>query len=421
MGIPTIVSALAAAFVAFFAFAYVLYLIFEAFYGLPPIPRNSRTYKGINTPINPVFPKDFDPEPTGSPKTYAVIGGGGFLGSYVVYRLLRTRKVSKIFVLDVAIGPNGWLYDGREEVEFVKVDITRREELVEALVGSSAEVVICTAAVVRYQDFLPSQYETSYKVNVEGTENVLHACDAAPSVKCLIYTSSAAVNVGWDIMGGKWWDLSEEEIPQAKKHFGHYGSTKLLAEQKVRSWKNRGYRSVALRPYGIYGYGDVSNVAFFLRPWGPYLNSILNWDYVENVAQALICAADVLKSNPEKLEGRMLHISDGLPVNSMELGRAFNVLRPEIANLFLLPRLAMFILCIFGDISHRLGIELPAQVNYLNLATFGFSQISPTYVNDAALEAIGDWRRWTIGESVGRCIQLWDLHRKKVRSERKDV
>ncbi|KAI8808497.1 hypothetical protein BJ742DRAFT_808804 [Cladochytrium replicatum] len=396
------------------ALAYAAFQVFNVLYPVPPVPRDSRTDKGVHTPINPVIPEDFDAPPSGTPTVYAVLGGGGFLGSYVVYRLLRTRNVKKIYVLDLAIGVNSWLWEGRGEVEFIKTDMTKRDELKKILTESGAEVVLFTAALVRFGDFLPNEYELHHKVNVEGTQNVLYACEAAPTVKYLVHVSSGAVCLGWDSFGKKWWDLDEKDAAISKQHFGHYGRTKALAEAKVRSWDGRGFRCVSLRPYGIFGYGDGLTISTLLQEYSPASNRILNWDYVENVAQALITAADALKENPEHVAGRAFFISDGLPVDNYAMIKAFQKLRPNKIHLYFLPRFLYFALALIGNIFRRFGVLLPGKLSYLTLSTYAFSELANTFVNDAAVKAIGKWRRWTMDESVGRCIYLWELHQRKL-------
>ncbi|KAI8807449.1 hypothetical protein BJ742DRAFT_854391 [Cladochytrium replicatum] len=406
-------SVLAAALMSAIGCFWVAYRNFEAIYGPPPIPPDSRTFEGINREINPVIPEDAETPPIGARRTYAVIGGGGFLGSYVVYRLLRTRNINKVYVLDLSIGMNGWLYEGRSEVEFIRTDITHRESVKKIVAETKAEVVFYTAAVIRYYDILPSQYVHSHKVNVEGTENVLRACDEAPSVKYLVHMSSAAVTQGWDRSKGKFWDLNEEEACITKRNFSHYGTTKALAEQKVRSWDGPRLRCVSLRPFGIYGCGDLRTVTSFLQPITPYNHCIMNWDYVENVAQAMIVAADALESVPEKVSGRAFYICDGHPVDSFAFGKSFKKLRPQMSNFLLVPRFVFFMLCAIGEAAQLLGLNLPGELKILNFGSFGSSQLSPTYVNDAALKAFGDWRRWSLEESIGRCVYLWELHQKK--------
>ncbi|KAI8801503.1 3-beta hydroxysteroid dehydrogenase/isomerase family-domain-containing protein [Cladochytrium replicatum] len=394
-----------------------LFLVSESLYPVPPVPNDSPTDKGCRAALIPVIPEDTDIVQNGQQTTYAVIGGGGFLGAFVVYRLLRTRKVAKVYVFDLALGSNAWLFEGREEVEFVKMDITKREEVEAVLAKSGAEVVFMTAALIRGQDFLPKDYDRSYRVNVLGTENVLRACEAAPTTKYLVYTSSVAVCLGWDTFKHKkFWD-ADEGTPYSNQHFGHYGKTKRLAEEMVLSWNGRGFKCVALRPGGIYGYGDKflfgrlehSSVA------GEYP---FNWDYVENVAQSLISSADALKTNPDNVEGRPFFVHDGLIQSHLELVRGYKRLRPEMVpgTPQPLPKIVHFGVSVVGDLLHRVGSTLLEDIT---ISTYNTGAKSMTFSNEAATNAFGDWRRWTPQESIGRSMFLWDLHQSKLDSSKK--
>ncbi|KAI8814682.1 hypothetical protein BJ742DRAFT_765901 [Cladochytrium replicatum] len=397
---------------AIVAVTYAGYRIFQYSTRPPPLPRDSLTYKSVNAEINPIIPEDTDPPPQGKPTIYAIIGGGGFLGSYLVYRLLRVRNVEKIFILNRSIGSSGWLYEGRKEVEFIKTDMTNREDIMRAVAQSGAEVVFLVAAVVRPQDNLPHQYPLSYQVNVVGTENVLMACEAAPTVKYLVHVSSLGTCVGWDTLTTKWWDMDETELPVSTKPFGHYSKTKGIAENMVRNWDGRGFRTVSLRSMGIYGYGDTFTFDAMIGPQGTsVVRNFKPWDYVENVAEALIFAVDAIRYNPESVAGRVFFTNDGGPVDNFVFQKAFEKLRPGKIQVSPLPQFVFFMLCLIGDLVARLGKTLPGDLARLSFSTYLISEVKPTVVNDAAISALGDWRRWTVEESIGRCIYLWELHR----------
>ncbi|KAI8800009.1 hypothetical protein BJ742DRAFT_843490 [Cladochytrium replicatum] len=386
---------------------YAFYRLLNASYQLPPvIPPGSRTDHSLAATI----PPDTDTIRPAPPKTYAVIGGGGFLGSYVVYRLLRTRNVRKVYVFDLGLGSSAWLYERREEVEFVKVDMTEKEEVEKAIGESGAEVVIVTAALIKHQEYLEKDYAKSYRVNVEGTENILRACAATPSVKHLVNTSSVAACLGWDRFNtGRFWDLNEHDAPRAEKHFSHYGRTKALAEQLVESYDGRGVRTVTLRAGGIYGYGDLFMFSGLKNATG-LTTFMYNWDYVENMAQALITAADALETNPDNVGGRTFFANDGLVTNQEIFVKGFKKLRPEMvpASHFLVPDFVIFATAVIGDILYRLGSRGPED---LTVAAYYTTVRSFTFSNEAALKALGDWRRWTPDESLGRSVHLAELHR----------
>ncbi|KAI8801702.1 hypothetical protein BJ742DRAFT_913646 [Cladochytrium replicatum] len=348
---------------------YALYTFLNASYPVPPVPKGSPTDLGKS----------------------AVIGGGGFLGSYVVYRLLRTRNLKKVYVFDLCLGSSSWLYEGREEVEFVKVDITNKEEVEKAIGESEVEVVIVTAAIIKQQEYLERDYPRSHKVNVEGTENILRVCAASPNVKYLVNTSSIAVCLGWDRFNtGRFWDLNEHDAPHAQNHLSHYGKSKALAEKLVQSYDGRGIRTVSLRAGNLYGYGD------------PYIFSMLkiasavstfmgNWDYVENMAQALISASDALSTNLENVGGKALFANDGLISNQEILVKGFKKLRPDIApaSQSTVPDFIFFTIFTCGDILYRLGSGSKA-IGDLTLSTFYIMGRSFTFSNVVAIKASVD-------------------------------
>ncbi|KAI8914097.1 3-beta hydroxysteroid dehydrogenase/isomerase, partial [Entophlyctis helioformis] len=109
---------------------------------------------------------------------YLVIGGGGFLGRAIVNQLLARGNVVSIFDLRQT-------FEDARLSEFVVGDITKPDDVLKACTGKT--VVIHTASPPHG---LPT--EVYFKVNVEGTKNVIHACTVA-GVGKLVFTSSASV------------------------------------------------------------------------------------------------------------------------------------------------------------------------------------------------------------------------------------
>ncbi|KAI8800008.1 hypothetical protein BJ742DRAFT_843488 [Cladochytrium replicatum] len=391
---------------------YAVYRILNYTNPIPPVPKGSQTDKSIQAPLTPVIPEDKDAIKKGDPTIYAVVGGGGFLGCYIVYRLLRTRNVKKVFVFDLSLGSSAWLFEGREEVEFVKLDVTKRDDVEKAITESCAEVVFLTAAVLRPQDYLSKDYARSYKVNVEGAENVVRACAAAPSVKYLVNTGSIAISLGWDRYNkDRFWDLNEEQALPAQKHFSHYGKTKCLAEEIVLSMDGKGVRTVSIRAGGIYGYGD--SLVFARLKGATSVNTfLLNLDYVENTAQALISAADALRTYPENVAGRAFFATDGLVIDQAGLVKAYKKIRPDMVptSSTPVPGFVIFAISVIGDIMYRLG----SQTAPLTLSSYFTIMRSFTFSNEAAIKALGDWRRWTPEESLGRTVYLSELHQSRL-------
>lgn len=90
-----------------------------------------------------------------------------------------------------------------------------------------------------------------WKVNVEGTKQVISACLAA-GVQKLVYTSSAGIIInGCDING------ADETYPIPKKGYQAYHHTKAIAERLVLEANGKkGLLTCALRPSGVFGYAN---------------------------------------------------------------------------------------------------------------------------------------------------------------------
>ncbi|TFK74773.1 NAD(P)-binding protein [Pluteus cervinus] len=125
--------------------------------------------------------------------SYAVIGGSGFLGSYIV-RLLLLRGETNIRIIDLH-PPAAHLKFDPERVSFVKADITSFESIRAALLeplpstGQPPSVIYHTAAIIRFWERFSYCWNASYRVNVLGTQNILAVARELPSA-IVIYTST---------------------------------------------------------------------------------------------------------------------------------------------------------------------------------------------------------------------------------------
>lgn len=174
-----------------------------------------------------------------------VIGGAGFIGSFVVSELLKT-KVKKILIFDnLARGKTGniedSLKDPRCELYPNGGDIRDVDILNDAMSGIDGVIHLAAMWLLHCKDFP----RTAFHVNIEGTFNVLEAC-VKNNVKRLVYSSSASV----------YGDASEvpmtETHPFNNKNF--YGATKIAGEAMCRAYHDRyGLSYVGLRYMNVYG------------------------------------------------------------------------------------------------------------------------------------------------------------------------
>ena len=174
-----------------------------------------------------------------------VIGGAGFIGSFVVSELLKTN-VGKVVIYDnFARGKQSNVSDSlnypRCEVYPNGGDVRDVDTLNDAMEGCDAVVHLAAMWLLHCKDFP----RTAFHVNIEGTFNVLEAC-VKNKIKRLVYSSSASV----------YGDASEvpmtEEHPFNNKNF--YGATKIAGEAMCRAYYDRyGLSYVGLRYMNVYG------------------------------------------------------------------------------------------------------------------------------------------------------------------------
>jgi UDP-glucose 4-epimerase len=174
-----------------------------------------------------------------------VIGGAGFIGSFVVAELLK-ENVAEVIVYDnFARGKkeylNESLKDSRCSIYPVGGDIRDMDILNDAM--KAVDYVFCLAAMwlLHCKDYP----RTAFEVNMAGTFNVLEAC-VKNNIKKLVWSSSASV----------YGDAVElpmtESHPFNNKNF--YGATKIAGEAMAAAFNDRyGLQVIGLRYMNVYG------------------------------------------------------------------------------------------------------------------------------------------------------------------------
>jgi nucleoside-diphosphate-sugar epimerase len=231
-----------------------------------------------------------------------VTGGGGFVGGYIVERLLARGYA----VRSIGRSPQPELV--AKGVEVVCGDLTDATAVSAACEGVGAVFHVAARAGVW------GSWESFYGPNVIGTRNVLSACRKW-QVKRLVYTSTPSVVFNGDSIRG-----GDESLPYGKNWLCHYAETKALAEQEALAANSEKLQVVALRPHLIFGPGDphllprvVGSVkAGRLRIVGDG-SAKVDVSYVGNVADAHLDAFDALERG--KGAGQAYFISQGEPVD----------------------------------------------------------------------------------------------------------
>lgn len=229
-----------------------------------------------------------------------VIGGAGFIGSFVVSELLK-EDVAEVVVYDnFARGKKEYLTeqlkDPRCELFPIGGDIREIDILNEAMKGKDYVISLAAMWLLHCKDFP----RTAFDVNIAGTFNILEAC-VNNGIKKLIWSSSASV----------YGDAVElpmtESHPFNNKNF--YGASKIAGEAMATAFNDRyGLEVIGLRYMNVYG-PHQDQTAAYTGVVPIMLNKIeanepptINGDgsqaydfiYVEDVAR---CNVDALKSD----------------------------------------------------------------------------------------------------------------------------
>jgi UDP-glucose 4-epimerase len=178
-------------------------------------------------------------------KKFVVIGGAGLIGSHTVDELLK-EDVKEIIIYDNFVrgtheNIESALKDTRVRIFEFGGDICKTDILNEALKGVDGVFHFAALWLLQCYDFPRS----AFKVNIEGTFNVLDSC-VQQGVKRLVYSSSASV------YGDAVREPMDEDHPFNNTNF--YGATKIAGEAMARAYYNR-YKLpfVGLRYMNVYG------------------------------------------------------------------------------------------------------------------------------------------------------------------------
>ncbi|HWH46620.1 MAG TPA: D-erythronate dehydrogenase [Burkholderiales bacterium] len=164
-----------------------------------------------------------------------ITGGGGFLGYRLALRLLERKTlagpdgkpatISRIKLFDAAFPPNA---DSR--LECVKGDVADPAAIAAALDADTASVFHLAAVVSAGAE---ADFDLGYRVNLDGTRNLLEACRKLRTPPRLVFASSLAV------FGGKLpavVDDSTTPNPQTS-----YGTQKAIGEFLVNDYSRKGF------------------------------------------------------------------------------------------------------------------------------------------------------------------------------------
>lgn len=173
-----------------------------------------------------------------------VTGGSGLVGSYLLKELVRLRKPVRALY---RTAPSPVLSAAESsQVEWVKGDILDTPALFDTMKG--AKQLYHAAAIV---SFNPARRHEMFRINVEGTANVVNAALEAGVHKMVHVSSVAAMG---RIRNNQVIDESMYWTPETSN--SNYGRSKYLSELEVWRGIAEGLPAVIVNPTIILGAGD---------------------------------------------------------------------------------------------------------------------------------------------------------------------
>ncbi|MBX3467295.1 MAG: NAD-dependent epimerase/dehydratase family protein [Planctomycetes bacterium] len=224
-----------------------------------------------------------------------ITGGAGFIGSTLVGRLVERNRVVvyDTFARDaLSASP----HRGHPNLEAVKGDVLDREHLRSAMDG--ATMVFHLAGIAGIDTVIKSPI-TTMRVNMVGSANTLEFAAELPGCERVICFSTS------EVFGQHALSSSESDrtvIGAVGEARWTYAVSKLAEEHlAIAYWKERRLPAVVLRPFNIYGPGQVGEGALRTFVNRAIRNEPLEihgdgtqiraWCYVDDMIEAVLLAA----------------------------------------------------------------------------------------------------------------------------------
>lgn len=232
-----------------------------------------------------------------------ITGASGFIGSFIVEEAL--KRGFETWAAVRKSSSKAYLQD--ERINFIELNLSSKEQLVEQLKGKGFDYVVHAAGVTKClnkQDFS--------RINTLGTKNLVDALmEVGMPLKRLVFISSLSI-FGAIKEQQPYKEIRETDTPQPNTA---YGKSKLEAEKYLESLGIR-VPYIILRPTGVYGprEKDYFIMAKSIKGHSDfavgYKRQDITFVYVQDVVQAVFLALEKGEN------GRKYFLSDGLVYQS---------------------------------------------------------------------------------------------------------
>ncbi len=193
-------------------------------------------------------------------KKVGIIGGAGFIGSYVTKKFLDEGYQVKVSTTDLSKKGKYAHLDQlthAENLEIVQLDVTNKDELISFLAG--CEIVIHGGTP--FQLDVKDPKTELFDPTIKGTENFLEAILHSKDLQKVVFIASvAAYNTNHPLLpDGKNDDkpISESDAPFMSEQSHPYAQAKFIANEVVNKFiadqKDLSFEIVSVSPVGVMG------------------------------------------------------------------------------------------------------------------------------------------------------------------------
>jgi nucleoside-diphosphate-sugar epimerase len=232
------------------------------------------------------------------PTTF-VTGGSGFIGGRLIERLVKdghtVRALARSDAAAATVSERG------------AEPVTGELQDVDAMKAGAAGCELAFHAAAKLGDFgTRDEFERG---NVEGTRNVLEACEGAGVARFVHVGTEAALMAGDPLV------QVDETAPLQPKSVALYSSTKAKAEQLVTAANRDAFETVVIRPRFVWGVGDTTLLPTMVEmakagrfAWIDGGGHLTSTTHVDNVVEGLMLGA------AKGAGGNAYFVTDGDPV-----------------------------------------------------------------------------------------------------------